>query len=435
MRRRLVAGLLLTALLGGCGMPDEQVTSGSTTTAAPGAGWEQLPPSPLSPRGGAVLATLENGGLLVVGGDMVAGCNDHRASAETPTSSTEAAISSGVQLISTAALSCAGFKHDPRLTDGAILESPTGEWRKIAEAPAPVSAPSTGVVVGDTVYFASWPSFATDGPMDGTWMAYEVSEDEWRELADPPVPAYNLVRAGDRLIAFHGSEERGPVPDLLYDPATDSWSELPRDPLSPSFDRVMVWTGSEVVLLGNAMVPNPGADGPSLVRAAAFDPATNQWRRLPDSEVVGGYPTWWSSGGKIVNAAVQTADGGQVGNWGRDYPHGGILDPGTGEWIALPQGSPPVPDCHKEGGSWDSDPGPHAAGPSAVVSDGLVLHVGPPRWEAAPCNSSRPNVNFVSTWAFDGVVTFGGYDEIHEPGQMNKYEFSNTAWLWRPQSG
>ncbi|HUR50027.1 MAG TPA: hypothetical protein VMY88_10955 [Acidimicrobiales bacterium] len=76
MRRRLVAGLLLTALLGSCGTPDDQVTSGSTTTAAPGAGWEQLPPSPLSPRGGAVLVTLDDGRLLVVGGDTWPGCHD-----------------------------------------------------------------------------------------------------------------------------------------------------------------------------------------------------------------------------------------------------------------------------------------------------------------------------------------------------------------------
>ena len=439
MRRRLVAGLLLTALLGGCGTPDEQVTSGSTTTAVPGAGWEQLPPSPLSPRGGAALTTLEDGRLLVVGGDMYAGCIDHRAAPkqQDPMPSEPSAASSEIRLISTAALSCAGPEHDPRFNDGAILESATGTWKRISDAPAPLSGFSAGVVFGDTVYFWSPPSFAINGPTQGTWMSYDASNDVWEELASPPGNHrgyLQLVRAGEAVIAFNGSEENDPGSDLLYDPATDSWTAVPRDPLSPSFDRFMIWTGKEVVLLGREIVPNPGSERPSVVRAAAFDPETETWRRLPDSEISGGYENWQWSAGRVVNATPRTGNGGGegAGDWGRDYPHGGMLDPTSGQWSELPAGAPAPANCAKPQ-SFEADLGYQAAGPDIVVNDGLALHVSSGRWQTVPCNPPRGDIKFASAWAFDGLVSFGGYDQSGQPGDgATKYEFSNTAWIWRP---
>lgn len=270
-------------------------------------------------------------------------------------------------------------------------------------------------------------------------MTYDVSDDAWNKLADPPDGGHRgflkLVRAGDRVIAFHGSEENQPGRDLLYDPATDSWTELPRDPLSPSFDRFMVWTGREVVLLAHELVPNPGSERPSLVRAAAFDPDTERWRRLPDSEILGGYENWWWSADRVVNAVVETSDGGQVNNYGRDYPHGGMLDPVRGEWSDLPDGASPSAGCRTDSPSSSVDMAAsyHAAGPDTVVNGGRALHVSEARWETVPCNPEQDDFKFASTWAFDGVVAFGGYDQFGEPGQFpTKYEFSNTAWLWRP---
>ena len=432
MRSRLVAGLLLTVLLGGCGAPAEEVTSGSTTTTGPGAGWEQLPPSPLSPRGRAVLVDLGDDGLLVLGGDMVADCRDMRAgSGANETTAGSSAASGGAALVSASTLSCAPLEQDPRLSDGAILESPTGEWKLIADAPAPISDLSRGVVIGDTVYLVAWRSFATNGPTTETWMAYDASEDAWRKLADAPAGAH-LVRAGDRIIAYRISEEQGPAPDFVYDPEIDSWSELPTDPLSPSFDRSMVWTGDEVVLLANELVPNPGAERPSLVRAAALDPETEQWRRLPDSEIIGGHETWWWSGDRVVNAVPRRSDGGETGNYGRHYPHGGMLDPRTGEWSALPD-APTGGSCSGDDQFAGPDFGYHAAGPDAVVNDRLAFHVRARTWEPVPCNKGRANFSYSSTWAFGGLVVFGGYDAGREPGEaLNDYQFTNAAWIWRP---
>jgi hypothetical protein len=53
--------------------------------------------------------------------------------------------------------------------------------------------------------------------------------------------------------------------------AAKSWSELPADPLSPSFDRSMAWSGRQLILFDHELVPNPGAEKPALTRVAALD--------------------------------------------------------------------------------------------------------------------------------------------------------------------
>jgi hypothetical protein len=45
-----------------------------------------------------------------------------------------------------------------------------------------------------------------------------------------------LAPAGGDIIAYQSTQENGVTADLIYDPDDQSWSELPRDPLRPSFD-------------------------------------------------------------------------------------------------------------------------------------------------------------------------------------------------------
>ena len=41
-------------------------------------------------------------------------------------------------------------------------------------------------------------------------------------------------------------------------------------------------------------------------------------------------------GRRLINPTLGGADGGDSNNWGRSYPYGGILDPASGSWSALP---------------------------------------------------------------------------------------------------
>jgi hypothetical protein len=65
---------------------------------------------------------------------------------------------------------------------------------------------------------------------------------------------------------------------------------------------------------------------------------------LPNTGVIGWGPV--AVGSRVVWPGTGSADGGAVGNWGRSYPEGGILDPSSGTWQALPRPPwPPALDC------------------------------------------------------------------------------------------
>jgi hypothetical protein len=210
------------------------------------------------------------------------------------------------------------------------------------------------------------------------------------------------------------SQENGAGPDRLYDPATDTWTDLPADPIGPTYDRSMVWTGQSLVLL--AIPTPPAVAGPPLYRAAAWDPGSGEWQRLPDSEVTGYDPTWWWVDGRIVNATPGGSDGGQVNNWGRTFPHGGILDP-AGGWRPLPDG-PDEPIRSLEIA---------AAGPEHVVSGGWVLHLPTGRWTELGEPSAGPVAGSAATWAGDRLIAFGGVRWAGMDGQL-----VDTGWAWIP---
>ena len=66
-----------------------------------------------------------------------------------------------------------------------------------------------------------------------------------------------------------------------YDPAAKSWRTLARSPLAPSQGPIGAWTGHELVLLVSGIDPGSGKPWPArFARAAAYDPATDAWRRI-----------------------------------------------------------------------------------------------------------------------------------------------------------
>ena len=303
--RGLPALLAVTATalaLGACG------ADGAGTGDAGSGAWRTLPAAPLSARaGGAALWTGRE--VLVVGGSDARPCPPN-ASCAVPTT--------------------------PPLADGAAFDPRAGRWRRIADAPVPFDW-AQGVVAGSTPYF--WVPGGSGRPdAERAFLAYRIDEDRWERLPAPPGPREGdraIVAAGDRIVAYAVSDEQGEQPDLLFDPRSGSWRELPPDPNGPAFDRSMGWSGRELILFDHELVPNPGARAPSLTRAAALDVDAGTWRRLPTSEILATGP-WVLDHGRLINPTLGGADGGEVGNWGRTYPNGGILDPRSGAWSALP---------------------------------------------------------------------------------------------------
>jgi hypothetical protein len=391
----VVAALTLAAAA--CGGDDDSngvaVSSPSTPEAQgasqPATAWTEVAASPLSPRSRST--TVWTGDeMLVVGGDT---------------------------FMCPPGADCAA-PDAPPLSDGAAYDPARDEWRTISDAPVGFPFASTAVV-GDDVYFAVPSDMWTTSNHD--FLRYSVADDAWTRLPPPPGGArwYQLVAAGDVVIAHTGSHEQDAARDFVFDPAADAWTALPVDPLAPAFDRVMTWSGGHVYLFGRALVPNPGSEVPSLVRAARLDLATGVWEPLPDSEILASGP-WLVDGSRLVNPTLGSADGGEVNNWGRSYPYGGVFDTATLTWSALPE----VPDALTGAGALGTNDALYLA------TSGPLLDVAAAAWIDVPALDTEFTERAVASAGADAFV-FGG---VRWPEQA-KGELLGDAWIWRSGRG
>jgi hypothetical protein len=393
-RSRLFAVVLLSsAVLAGCGQSSQLPTRATPA----GAGWQRAADSPLSPRGGAATVTVGDE-VLVLGGSDAPPCPPNA--------------------------SCAG-PQKPALRDGAAYDVTRDRWRPLAAAPVPLYS-AHAVSLDGVVYVVT--SGQVIGPRGGAddvsaaFLAYSVADDSWSRLPMVPGGIGQLVALRDgRLLSYEWSHEHGGRADSTYDVRSRAWSPLPRDPLAPSFDRTMVVTDTgDVVLLAVDLVDDPGVR-PSLYRAAVWHPADGSWRELPRSEIVASDPTWWWSGRRVVNATRQLVDGGEVNNYGRSYPTGGLLDPSTGEWTQLPPWREDAPG-HARGIGFSG------AGDDVVVSGGWALRVGARRWTPLPAEEALPTQDYAVAVASNRVVVSGGARFGDDTGPRG--ELSRQTWVW-----
>jgi hypothetical protein len=292
-------GLLVILLVAACGCAELESAQRSSDA------WDRLPAAPLSPRESATALSI-GGEAVFVGGSDADPCP--------PTAD------------------CAA-PGAPPLRDGAAFDPGPRRWETIADAPVGFSFAHTAVADGAAYLLVPGERGRPGAP--AAFLRYQRAEDRWTRLPLPPdARRRGLAAAGEQVVAYAESDEGGRVPDVVFDPASGDWTPLPDDPLPPSFGRTMAWSGHELVLFAQELVPQPGSREPAVLIAAAFDPQGGTWRRLPDSEILGGGARWFAHGDQLLLPALGSADGGEVGNWGRSYPNGGILD--RDRWLPLP---------------------------------------------------------------------------------------------------
>lgn len=218
--------------------------------------------------------------------------------------------------------------------------------------------------------------------------------------------------------------------DRWFDPDTKEWHLIPSDPLSPSYERSMVWTGEELVLLGAEVVSQPGSEAPAFLRAAAYDFTTRTWRLLADSNLViaGGHRAWHFEDGRLINPTLGWADGGETNPYDRPYPYGGILDLDSGEWSELPD---PPDDPYVPGAlirySADSPDW-------YLTGHGWLFNPGTGEWRSLPAPPDNPSIPLpveqsVVLFAGPDLVVWGGF--LYEEDGYG--DMVNTGWMWRPE--
>jgi N-acetylneuraminic acid mutarotase len=227
-----------------------------------------------------------------------------------------------------------GARDVPLERAGGAYDPATDSWTPIAAGPLPPVAVMAAAWTGTELLV--WRD-AYHGA------AYDPKRDAWRRLpAAFPLPLADragpvVAWTGRELLVWGGCDNHTPQCDdsggsagladgAAYDPATDRWRRIAAAPLTARVRPQGVWTGRELVVWGG--IPRGGAGGAD---AAAYDPAQDRWRTLPDGPLSprSNHTMVWTGREVLVW-------GGEANDRGGFLADGAALDPATGSWTPLP---------------------------------------------------------------------------------------------------
>jgi len=210
----------------------------------------------------------------------------------------------------------------------------TNEWRQGSAAPASVFG---GTWNGSEL-------FMTDANFRNTvpTYAYNPATDEWRKLSVAPIgkrSGTTVVAIGNKIAVWGGNDGSYLGTDkryttyndgVIYDPATDAWAKLPAAPVQARMDATAVWTGSEMVIWG-------GHDDSNLFgHGAAYNPATNTWRKITSSplEARTAHLAVWTGSEMLIVGGNATSFYASNGS-GEEFSNGAAYDPASDTWRKL----------------------------------------------------------------------------------------------------
>ncbi len=243
-----------------------------------------------------------------------------------------------------------------------LIEGPDlrAEIERRAATPSPVMAPLsrrrrvTAAVVAVSLFAAvavfAWamlsPLGTTPRPSPATRPAHawQVLSMGWTPLPKVPAPLQGSVRiwAGGALIVWGGNDGDGSGQSALgwrLDAANGPWRPLAPAPLAPRSWAASAWTGSELLIWGGASGADP-MSGP-LSDGAAYDPANDTWRMLPEAPI----------GARSPLASVWTGSQWLIWGEGPSRSSGGAMDgaafqPSTDTWSTIPKAPLRIDDGH-----------------------------------------------------------------------------------------
>ena len=243
-RKPLAAIACLVGAIAGIACGDGDGAPAESELSAP-SGWTRLPAPSKVPEGSELLAAGDR--LLLAGGCAhdyrdVGGCGrSRRVYAFTPSSA---------------------------------------EWNELPRPPQGIGG--SAAWTGEEAIFLD-----TSGRRPASGVALDPDTGTWGEIPDGPVSAANAeaVWAGERVVVWgsRGRNGSGEAEGATFDPATGKWSRIAEAPVSLNlFD--LVWTGSEVIAFGSRL-DRRNWSGTKTAIGAAYDPASDTWRRLPPSDL------------------------------------------------------------------------------------------------------------------------------------------------------
>jgi Kelch motif len=209
----------------------------------------------------------------------------------------------------------------PFLDDGAALDPTTDTWRTLPPAPISPRVPLSAWTGTEWILWGTGVR-VDDRPLDGA--AYDPATNTWRSISPGPIEFTDATAmwTGKEFVVVGAALHGGNFPETqtavaaAYVPATDEWRELPASPLDPN-SNTAVWTGDRIV----------GVDQNHVT--AMYDPARREWSEmgtLPGQQCEGGLAQ-----AQAVQGWVFISDCGTVA----------VLPPGETRWSA-PAGTPEI---------------------------------------------------------------------------------------------
>ena len=258
--------------------------------------------------------------------------------------------------------------------------------------------------------FASSAAPATAGEPGS---ASALAADLWSVLPRAPLSPRTgqaAVWTGRLLLVWGGSanshDSEGLSPALAdgaaYDPASRTWSALPKSPLAARSGASAIWDGHEAIFWGGRR--GDTAEGGYLSDGAAYNPAAGTWRALPPSPLSGseGQDLIWS--GQEVLAVVGPVPGLVPPFEAAAY------DPATNSWQGLPR-VPSVASLVSTG------TGKGAAGKGAAGKGATVTPVG-----------------VTATWTGARLLVWAVYTATTRSSSGVRIDLVRQALSWSPGS-
>ncbi|MDQ3964313.1 MAG: hypothetical protein M3277_10445 [Actinomycetota bacterium] len=313
------------------------------------------------------------------------------------------------------ALDDAEHASEPR-EDRAAPPAADYEWQPVPDAPLKSRANALGVWTGEE--YIVWGGQAPNGYetlSDGA--AYDPEAGSWRELAPPVTEDARLPReedgptalwSGSEMLLWGGADDGDARRDngAAYNPATDAWRKLAPSPVWSLARHSTVWTGMEMIVFG-------GIAGDVPTGAAAYNPRTDAWRVLPEAPIAArhSHAAAWT-GTEMVVWGGRAHAGGHLND-------GAAFDPASNSWRVLPE-SPLSPREQPLaavigdrvfiwGGTFDEAEPNEAGVASFVATDGAIYDPATDTWAALPPIDLAPQLPFVQGGAVgDRLLAIAG---------------------------
>jgi hypothetical protein len=288
------------------------------------------------------------------------------------------------------------------VADGYAFDPTDSRWTLMPASPLSARADPASAWTGRE--FLVWGGLSNGQPDAAlaNGAAYNPKQRSWRTLPPAPIGARAplSVWTGDEFIVWGTALrlDRPPRDGAAYRPATNSWRRIPDAPIDLS-DATAVWTGREMIVFGALLSTSNNASATRFAIGAAYNPTTNQWRRLPDSSL-------------SPQASTAAWNGREMVAW--DYGTvAAAYDPAANTWRALP--SPPIrpAECY-----------PRSLGVAgSVVGEfcgAMVVYDATGRWrDVTEADLARVGLEMAPA---DGFVFAYGVDELARP----------QLWAYRP---